>query len=187
MMSWDVLAGVIEWWADEDVRGVGRRRYNESKGRSMSDLVPKVITCTIRSAFVARRRPWRMTQIVLTANVDRAAVLAWADDATAVLKGDPPSQHIVAENESWGDLGLRSMLEPGPMELIVRRPWPSTLRIGGHLLEQAEMIMHEFTSLGSDYYEVTYDSERDILTSWSAFIDGDLAMRQEITQLVDVA
>jgi hypothetical protein len=186
-MSWDVLAGTIEWWADEGIREVGRRRYDESKGRRVRDDVIRRKTCTIRSAFVARRQPWRMTQVALAADVDRAAVLAWADDASAVLKGDPASQHVVGRNESCGDLGLRRMLEPRPLELIVPRPWASTIQIDGHILEEDGMILHEFISLGSDYYEAGYDFERHILTSWSALIDGDLAMKQEITQLVDIA
>jgi hypothetical protein len=41
----------------------------------------------------------------------------------------------------------------------------------------------EFVTLASDHYEVTYDPELDVLTSWTAFIDGEVAARQQLHHL----
>jgi hypothetical protein len=113
--------------------------------------------------------------------------VSWADDATAVLMGNPAAQHLVPSNESWGDSGLRRMLEPGPLEALVPRPWGSLLTIDGELLELDTLLLLEFVSLAADHYEAAYDDELDALTSWTAFIDGEPAQRQALTHLTVIS
>lgn len=184
-MTWEVLTGVIEWWSDEGIRDLGRFRFHESHGfHPTGSLFLKGTISIRRSAFVARRRPWRMAQIMLEpTEEDDAAVVAWADEATAVLIGQPAS---LSHDRSWGDLGLRRMLEPEPLETFVPRPWEARIEIEGSLLDNDVSILPEFVSLASDRYEATYDSELDILTSWSAFIDDELACRQKLSEVVSV-
>jgi hypothetical protein len=35
-MTWHVLTGVVEWWADEGLRDIGRRRFHEARGTTVS-------------------------------------------------------------------------------------------------------------------------------------------------------
>jgi hypothetical protein len=114
-------------------------------------------------------------------------VVSWADDATAVLSGNPAAQHLVPSNESWGDSGLRRMLEPGPLEALVAKPWGRLLTVDGELLERDTFLLPEFVSLAADHYEAAYDEELDALTSWPAFIDGEPAQRQSVTHLTVIS
>jgi len=187
-VAWEALTGVVEWWADEGIRDLGRGRFHASRGhKTGGPPLPEGSIWTKRSAFVARRRPWRLAWVAL-GPVDEgdAAVLAWADEATAVLVGEPASQHVVGPNETWGDLGLRRMLEPGPLEVFVPKPWSENLRIEGRLLEDDMTVVPEFVSLATDHYEATYDPQLEILTSWSAFMDGKVAWRQALSNVVSV-
>jgi hypothetical protein len=187
-MSWQVLTGVIEWWSDEGLRDIGRLRYHRSRQSVRErDGVPRGTVDTSRAAFVAKRSPWRIAQVALgLPNETSPDVVAWADEATAVLTGSPASQHLVPPNESWGDHGLRRMLNPTPLETLVAKPWPATFRVEGHLLERDMSLLPELVSLATDYYEATYDAELDVLTSWTSFIDGESAHRQTLTHLTDI-
>jgi hypothetical protein len=196
-MTWDVLTGVIDWWADEGLRDVGRHRFHESKGKRVNaDGLPRGSIDATRHAFVARRKPWRLAQVSLDvtdtgrggqawrpADETPGVVVSWADDATAVLRGNPAAQHLVPSNESWGDSGLRRMLEPDPLEALVAKPWGPLLTIDGQLLERDTLLPLEFVSLSTEYYEAAYNEELDVLTSWTAFIDGEPAQRQTLTHL----
>jgi hypothetical protein len=31
-MAWQTLAGVVEWWADEGLRDLGRQRFHQGQG-----------------------------------------------------------------------------------------------------------------------------------------------------------
>jgi hypothetical protein len=200
-MAWEVLTGVIDWWADEGLRDVGRRRFHLAMGKQVgAGLLPRGSIDASRHAFVVRHHPWRLAQVrldvadsdadgqtgQLTANAP-GVVVSWADDATAVLSGSPASQHVVPANESWGDFGLRSMLEPGPLETVVAKPWGRLVTIDGQLLETDSFILPELVSLTASHYEATYDADLDALTSWTAFIDGEVAHRQSLTQLTVIS
>ena len=189
-MPWQVLTGVVEWWADEGLRDVGRRRFHEARGNDVGsgDAPPGVRIDVAGSAFAARRVPWRLTELSLGSPDDEVApaVTSWADEATAVLKGSPAEQHMVGSNERWGDLGLRRMLEPAPLETLVPRPWPAEFRVAGHLLERDFFVLPEFASLATDHYEVMYDADLDVLTMWAAVIDGEVAQRTCLTHLTSV-
>ncbi len=47
-------------------------------------------------------------------------------------------------------------------------------------------VLPEFVTLGTGHYELTYDPEVDVLTSWTAFIDGEVAVRQQLRHLTRV-
>ena len=196
-MTWEVLTGVIEWWADEGLRDIGRRRFHQAKGKHVSaDGLPRGSIDATRHAFVVRRAPWRLAQVSLDvtgtgeggqawrpADETPRVVVSWADDATAVLRGDPATQHVVPTDESWGDSGLRRMLEPGPLEALVPKPWGPLLTVDGELLEHDAFLLPAFVSLAANHYEAAYNDELDVLTAWTAYIDGEPAQRQTLTHL----
>lgn len=186
---WHVLTGVCEWWADEGIRDVGRARFREARGTELSSAPGKrtplgSIDCR-RVAFVARRDPWRLAQVDV-AGRDDCPLVAWADNATAVLDDSPAKARIIGPKISYGDLGLRRMLHPARLETIVPKPWSSQLRIEGQLLERDMSVLPEFVSLGTDFYEVAYDEDLDVLTAWTAYIDGEAASRISVSQLAEV-
>ena len=188
-MPWSLLSGVVEWWADEGLRDVGRRRFHESRGggRSAGEPLPRGSIDLETAAFVAQRIPWRLALVTVQGSSPaQAEVVAWADDATVVLHGSPASGRVLTPNESWGDLGARRLLCPDPLERVAARPWPRRFDVAGHLLEQDMSVLPEFVSLGTDHYEVTYDPELDVLTSWTAFLDGEVAARQQLRHLTRV-
>lgn len=108
-----------------------------------------------RAVFIASRTPWRMAQIRTgTTRPDDTAVVAWADDSTAVLKGNPAEQVLVESNDSWGDLGLGQMLLPHSLDPLAPPPWPRQFQINGAALEGEGMfIAPGLVSLASDSYE----------------------------------
>lgn len=179
-MPWQVLTGVLEWWADQGLLNIGRRRFHKAQGRMAFEGATSTAGIELmRFAFAARRVPWRLTAVSLGAPDDKGppAVVSWADDATAVLKGNPAESQLVGPNYPSGSWGLRRMLEPGKLETLIPKPWPARFELAGHLLEQDMFLLPEFVSLASDSYEVTYGAELDILTMWAAIIDGDVAQR----------
>lgn len=180
-MAWTVVAGIIEWWADEGLRDIGRGRFAAARGRSaVGEATPAGTDVDAAArAFVAGREPWRLSQIALTApeGDDVAAVVAWAGDATAVLAGDPPAQRVVGPNESWGDLGLRALLEPAALEELVPPPWAERFAVPAELVERDLALLPQLVSLGADRYDVAYDGDLGVVRSWAAVIDGAVAQR----------
>jgi hypothetical protein len=193
-MSWQVLTGVIEWWADEGLRDKGRMRFHRDKGHDLRAGPPEprgTITFE-RHAFVARRIPWRLARVSLEEHYpyerdeSSCPVVAWADDAVVALSGQPAKPILLGPNETLGDLGLRQMLEPEQLEQLTSRPWPVQMRLDGDVLEPDMLILPAFISLGADHYEATYDPELDVLTSWKAYIDRELAQRTTLTTLTAI-
>ena len=190
-MSWQALTGVFEWRVDEGLRDVGRRRFHEAGG--LPDLARRgavqrsALRLAVRWAFVARRHPWRLAVVSLRdQDAGSPAVTAWADEATAVLKGAPAAQHVVGPNQSWGNLGLRRMLQPESLTTFVPPPWPASFRIRGDLLDGGPSVAPEFTSLAVDHYEARFDPALGVVTAWTAFIDGAVALHQTLAQLTAV-
>jgi hypothetical protein len=179
-MAWQVLAGVVELWADEGLCEVGRQRGHQARDKRLRsrEILPGRIKST-RAAFVARRTPWRMAQLSLDEPESElsVAVAAWADDATAVLRGNPAMHYAMGPNQTWGDSGLRSMLEPSTMEEVVSTPWSARFRLDGGLLEQSTHLVPELVVLGADHYDVIYDRELRLITRWEAIIDDHSARR----------
>lgn len=174
-MVWDLLSGTVEWWADEERRDIGRERFHEARGTAVSgDVAPLGTIDRTRAVFVAQRDPWRLSELTLdTTNGDvTPAVTSWADEATAVLKGEPIRQHVVGPHESWGDLGVRQLLVPVALEALVPKPWAGEFRIPGEVLERDLSTLPELVSLGTSHYEISYDGDLDVVTSWTAVIDG---------------
>jgi len=191
-MPWNVLTGVIEMWSDEGLRDVGRRRFHEARGTRLSsegDLALPGDVYQTRLVFAARRLPWRLTMISLDeAEPDdrHPVVTSWADDATAVLRGSPAEPYMVGPHESYGDGPLGPMLEPAPLATLVATPWPTRFEVPGWLLERDMSVLPAFVSLASDRYEVIFDAELDILTSWSAVIDGAVIQRVSLTHVTPI-
>lgn len=125
-----------------------------------------------------------MTEIRIGATDENGpAVVAWADNATAVLKGNPVEQFIIGPNTSWGDLSLRQMLEPNALEALIAKPWPELFHVDGDLLEHDMSLVPGLISLSTEYYEATYDAHLDVLTTWRAIIDGEEAQRIVLSHL----
>ena len=193
-MSWQALTGVVEWWADEGLRDIGRMRFHRDKGHNLRDgpPEPRGTIALERHAFVARRSPWRLAQVSLEEDYPygheetSCPVVAWADDAVVALRGQPATQVQLRPNETLGDNGLRSMLEPEPLEEVLPRPWPTEIQLGGNVLEPDLVILPAFISLGADHYEATYEPDLDVLTSWNAYMDGGLAQRIALTSLTAI-
>ena len=185
-MPWQTLAGVVEWWADEGLRDLGRQRFHRDRDTGIQvEAIPLGTVDLMRAAFVASRTPWRMAQIwTATDRPDDVAVVAWADSSTAVLKGNPAQQVLVGPDESWGDLVLGQMLRPHSLDVLVPPPWQGQFRINGAALEQEGMsIAPGLVSLASDSYAATFDPDLDVLTEWRAFIRGQVAQRISVTHL----
>jgi hypothetical protein len=83
---------MVEWWADD--------RGHPDAARSGREIVEE------RAAFLAQREPWRLLELTTSTTIpDTSAVaISWAGDAVAVLRGQPPRQHVVGPDEVWGDL-----------------------------------------------------------------------------------
>ena len=186
-MAWRALTGVCEWWSDENIRDVGRARFHQERGSTVSSAHTPLgtIDCS-RVAFAAQRDPWRLAQVHVGGHDGRTAVVAWADEASAVLGGSPSDVRVIGPNESYGDLGLRRMLHPKPLEALVPKPWSPQLRIEGRLLEDDMFALPEFVSLAADFYEVAYDAGLEVLTAWTAYIDGAAANRISVSRLTEV-
>lgn len=185
-MTWSVLTGVVEWLADEGLRDLGRRRFHERQGRHRSDrdLLPRATIDQETAAFIARRTPWRLALLATdTTTPSRPEVVAWADDATVVLNGRPASGRVLTPKESWGDMGARRLLCPDPLEQLIPRPWSPQFSLAGEVLEADTSVLPEFVTLASDHYEITDDPDLDVLTSWTAIIDGEMAARQQLHHL----
>jgi hypothetical protein len=188
-MPWEVLTGVVEWWADEGLRDVGRRRFREVGGNPSSRAAISLGTIDrVRAAFIARRSPWRLSEVALDyADEMTPAIASWADHATAVLNGSPVQQHVVGPHESWGDFGVRQMLCPAALEAIVPMPWPGQFQIPGGAIGPDISTLAALVSLGTSYYDVRFDSDLEIISAWTAVIDGDAAQRVAISQVTSIA
>lgn len=185
-MAWSILTGVVEWWSDEGLRDLGRRRFHECRGKGRSDVdpLPRGTVEQDSAAFIARRTPWRLALLATDRTTrSRPEVVAWADDATVVLNGRPASGRVLTPKESWGDMGAFRLLCPGSLEQFIPRPWSPRFSLTGDVLEADMSVLPEFVTLASDHYEVTYEPELDVLTSWTAFIDGEVAARQQLRHL----
>jgi hypothetical protein len=186
-MAWCVLTGLCEWWADEGIRDIGRARFHRARGAQGSGAPrPPGTVDRSRVAFVARRDPWRLAQLQIGPSAAGPTVVAWADEATVLLSGSPAEARILGPRQSYGDLALRRMLHPAPLETLVPRPWSSRLRIDGELLERDHSVLPELLSLAADFYRSTYDADLDVLTGWTAYIDGEAANRILLSHLTDV-
>ena len=140
-----------------------------------------------RAVFAAQRLPWRLTQISLRScdDKDLTAVVSWADDATALLRGSPAQLHIFGPNEST-ESTLRPMLEPDALEAVVPKPWPTEFRVPGAALDDT-YVVPAFVSLASDHYEVRYHEALDVLTRWAAIIDNEVAREIALSHLSEVS
>jgi hypothetical protein len=185
-MPWQILSGVVEWWAEEGLRDLGRRRRALSAGRTLNaEQIARGTLDTVRAAFIAQREPWRLTEVTLLESPESTApvIASWADEATAVLRGKPAEQHVVAPNESWGDLCVGVMLKPHALRHLVPEPWPERFVVDGPLLEEDPALLPELLSWSTDRYEVVFDPGREILTNWTATIDGEVAQRITLSRL----
>jgi hypothetical protein len=185
-MPWQILSGVVDWWAEEGLREVGRGRRAPKAGTSPhARRIARGTLSVARAAFIAQREPWRLTELTMLDVLESTApaIVSWADAATAVLRGNPAEQHVVAPNESWGDLGVGIMLKPDALHQLVPAPWPERFAVDGPLLEQDPTLLPELLSWSTDRYEVQFDPNREILTSWTAVIDNEVAQRITLSRL----
>jgi hypothetical protein len=185
-MPWQILSGVVEWWADEGLREVGRNRRALDAGTTpQAQRIARGTLSIARAAFIAQREPWRLTEVTLLDVPESTAptIASWADEATAVLRKKPAEQHFVAPNETWGDLCVGVMLKPDALHQLVPEPWPERFAVDGPLLERDPALLPELLSWSTDRYEVVFDPSREILTNWTAIIDGEVAQRITLARL----
>jgi hypothetical protein len=185
-MPWQILSGVVDWWAEEGLREVGRSWRALEAGRSPhAQRIARGTLSIARAAFIAQREPWRLTEVTLLEVPESTApvIASWADEATAVLRGEPAEQHFVAANESWGDLCVGVMLKPDALRQLVPEPWPERFVVDGPLLERDPTLLPELLCWSTDRYEVEFDPSREILTSWTAIIDDEVAQRITLSRL----
>lgn len=136
----------------------------------------------MRALFVARREPWRLSELSLERREDDVvpAVAAWADAATAVLIGHPARQQVVGPRQSWGTLGAKHLLVPDVLAKVVQQPWPERFELDGRALEQDLELVPELVTLGCDRYVAAYDGQVGVITDWTAFIGGAVAQRIQL-------
>ncbi len=79
------------------------------------------------------------------------------------------------------------MLVPTALEVLVPKAWPAQFRVPGDVLERDMSVLPEFVSLGTGHYEVSYDGDLDILTAWTAVIDGAAVQRLALSQTTSPA
>lgn len=188
-MPWQILSGVVEWWAEEGLRDLGRRRRALNAGRTPNaQQIARGTLDIVRAAFIAQLEPWRLTEVTLLEVPESTApvIASWADNATTVLRGKPAEQHVVAPNESWGDLCVAVMLKPAALRQLVPGPWPERFVVDGPLLEHDPTLLPELLSWSTDRYEVVFDPSREILTNWTAIIDGEVAQSITLSQLEEL-
>jgi len=97
-----------EWWADEELRDIGRLRFHKATSTTASaDTASPGTIDRISSVFVAHRHPWRLSEVALAAVNDEVtpAVASWADEAAAVLKGTRLSSTLSGRTSHGATLG----------------------------------------------------------------------------------
>ena len=192
--SWDVIAGVLECWTDEDLREVGRVLYRNGgiPVPRMRDQQEELGEESVRVVFVARRCPWQLTEMVLctppgqgdyTAQESVAMTVVWSSDVTTVLEGRPCSARILEPEHSWGDYSLRRLLQPSSLEQFRARPWPAGFDLPGAELANNLQVAPELISLGAETYVVRYDGSLDVITEWKTYIKGQVAQRFTLSEL----
>jgi hypothetical protein len=77
-----------------------------------------------------------------------------------------------------GDLGLRRMFEP--VAEFYPEPWPPTFHVTGTLLDETPHVVPELTSLSPDHYVATFSADFGVLSSWTAYIEGRVAVRRRL-------
>lgn len=187
-MSWDNLVGVVDWYADEELRTRGRIGHVADQGKVTSRIGGPTHIDRVRLLFAARRQPWRLTEVLIedAGTTLTPQVAAWADDAVAILMGIPARSHVVVQGESWGDFSVRSLLSPSALEAIFAPPWPSRFALPGDLLERDVTAIPDLITRGADQYDVTYNLDLGIITSWSAIIDAETAQRISLVHVTSV-
>lgn len=180
---WGVTTGVISWWADESLRDVGRLRYRAARdgGQVPQGTRPPQVDHAL-SAFVARRKPWRLSIVDL--GQDSTSVM-WADAETAVMEGQPVVGRILTPSEGWGDLGLSLLLLPQGIREEMKDEWSdeSVFEIAGSHVNELQPAASLIT-LGADYYKIQYDARQQIITEWTAMVDGTPAASVTLSNLV---
>src|SRR3954452_11754953 len=173
-MSWNVLAGLVELRIDE-----------VTHPDPMPGSVRSAPAAVIRAAFLAQKSPWRLAELTIHATDPEAtpAVATWADNATAVLRGTPAAQHVVASNEVWGDLGLHHLLDTRRIEALAPKPWGAQFEINGDAAARVAEIAPELVAMGAERYRATYDSSLDVLTQWVAARDGQAVHELTLSEL----
>jgi len=79
------------------------------------------------------------------------------------------------------------MLDPTVLETLVPKPWAGQFRVPGDVLERDVSVLPEFVTLTTDHYEVCYERDLNILTAWTAVIDGAVAQRISLSQVRSLA
>lgn len=181
--TWEVLLGIFQFEEDVRLSDVGRDRFHRSRGHDVGaeDSLVATENTFVRWAFAATREPWRLTVIALDDPDDaHAAIISWADEATTKLGGSPAAARLYGPHEMHGDLGLRRMFEPGPVAEFYPEPWPPTFHVTGTLLDETPHVVPELTSLSPDHYVATFSADFGVLSSWTAYIEGRVAVRRRL-------
>lgn len=190
-MTWCVLSGECEWWADEGIRDVGRARFHQARGTELSSAQTPLGTIEFSRIAFQVRRGSRLVQMHVAGSDGTPDLEAWADEVSSVLfDARPLEAGARGVHASLSHGWLWSMLHPAPLEGVVPKPWFSQIRIEGHLLEPPTCsVFPAFVSLAADFYEATYDADLDVLTAWTAYIDGAAAhrLRISLSQLADAS
>lgn len=178
-MSWRLLSGSAEWFWDETLREVGRRRFHAQRNLEIvrseaSTIFPQQRD---RAGFLFQRDPWRLALFGIEGHLSGSTLIHWgrAFNLNVDLVDGTLIQQVVGPEDSANDHGLRRMLEPSSLEQLVPTPWPDEFTIEGHALEANMFVAPELVSLSTDYYTVTYDRELGVLMSWQSIIDGHVA------------
>jgi hypothetical protein len=99
----------------------------------------------------------------------------------------PPAQHVVGDDDTWGDFALRDLLEPEALHTIAPQPWEGRFTIDGKDLGPDSQIAVQLISIGCERYEVEHDPSLDVIIAWTAIIDGQPAQRTQLSHLTALA
>ncbi|MGA7362090.1 MAG: hypothetical protein WBZ07_03940 [Candidatus Dormiibacterota bacterium] len=188
-MSWSVVGGSYKWSNDEYLYDLGRHRFNQRRGRGGgatygADIpLARGLQVIKEWSFVAGRVPRRLAAVAVGDHPDLVVALADTDTAVLCFKGDPPEAVNLGPTTS----------ESGSLWSLLLPTWLGKLGIGDHpgeafmipgdQLDEDITIVPSLVRLGTDHYSVRYDPQLEIITSWEAFIDGQVSDRQFLSPL----
>jgi hypothetical protein len=180
-VQYQAVTGTFEFWEDVPLLMAGLPGERTDPG-SQTGLV-----LAIHRAFAATRDPLCLTVVNLRPGPDDDLLTcSWAGEATTTIKGNPPAGRALPENRKQGDLGLAAMLQPAPLGAVIPRPWPARFTVDGPALAGDPELLPALHVRGASRFTADYDPRLDIITAWTAEINGRPARHQALALVTPV-
>lgn len=179
---WKWIAGIFTFSEDLSVSDEGRRRYQSENGHPGSEsqeVYNPGLETVVAWSFIARRVPWCLSVQSLRDDESNVLSISWGDFSTVVLGPTERASRFMGPNEQQGDVGLSTMLRPDALLQI--RPLARTFS-----LTEKEVGLNKLpalVTLSTTTYEAEMSDELGVLLSWTAVIDGQVAVERRIKVL----